>query len=175
MKQLLIFTFILLLGSCNIPTEDENFTTEGLRPVYRTFLELGDVGSDEAREFGKLGKIVAFNEFIFIGERFEGIHVVDNSDPTNPQNVHFWKIPGNIDFTLKGNFLYAENSHDLLVLDISNPAAIQLVSKIEDIYQEPNGELFPSNYFGFFECVDINKGIVVDWEEAILVNPECRI
>jgi hypothetical protein len=45
---------------------------------------------------------------------------MDNSDPSNPQNISFIEIPGNLDIAIKDNFLYADSYVDLLTIDISN-------------------------------------------------------
>lgn len=58
---------------------------------------------------------------MYINERFEGIHVIDNRDPSSPQNVAFLDIPGNIDLAVNGDALYADSYVDLVTIDISNP------------------------------------------------------
>ena len=34
--------------------------------------------------------------------------------------------------------------------------------------------LYPEGQFGYFECVDTSRGVVVDWAFEELVNPKCR-
>ena len=100
----------------------------------------------------------------------------DNTDLSNPIKTYFWNIPGNTEFSIVGNELFADNSRHLIVLDISDKSDIQYVSHVEDVYTEDRqNENFPDNYFGWFECVDFEKGIVIDWEEAFLEDANCRI
>ena len=85
----------------------------------------------------------------------------------------FWQIPGNIDFTIAGDVLYADNTRDLYVIDIADIDSIQVLNHIENIYQTPSSEqYFPRDYFGAFECVDIAEGIVIDWELTNLFKPK---
>lgn len=168
-----IYLIPFLLFSCFNDVDDP--VTEpvmGMAPVYEQ-VDLMDIGNEAARPFDNLGKIVYQNPYIFINETFKGVHVIDNSVPTDPQTIAFWKIPGVIDFTVKEQFLYAENGKDLITLDKADINDLKLLSVVEDI--NSNGNLsFPADYTGWFECADPNLGIVVGWEEKLLTDPKCR-
>ena len=163
----------MLFLNCEKPKEKEDLIVEGLRPIYISLENITLAESQPAKEFGTLGKIVSTGNFILINEQFEGIHLIDNTNPLNPTKLHFWKIPGNVNFILKGNYLYADNTRDLLTIDIEDPAAIKLVSRIENVHSEFELSL-PDRYVGFFECEDASKGVIVDWEATTLTNPKCR-
>jgi len=174
-KAILLCMALMSLLSCRDNLETQDVQVNGMKPVYKILDASIELETKEAKAFGELGKIVSKGNYIYINERFEGIHVIDNSDPRNPITQYFWQIEGNIDFILKDDLLYADNSQDLLTIDISNPASINLLNTVKDIYQDENEGVFPPDYFGPFECVDLNKGIVVDWEMTSLLNPKCRI
>lgn len=74
----------------------------------------------DSRDIQKAHKIYIKDHLIFIVERFEGIHVIDNSDPKNPEKLGFMRIPGNQDVAVRGHYLYADNAVDLLTIDIQN-------------------------------------------------------
>jgi len=176
MKYFLALLMLLSFFSSCIDDDLPPDQVTGLRPIYLSEAELDKVRSQAPIPYGELGKIVAYEDYIYIGERYLGIHVVNNSDPSNPISEYFWAIPGNVDFTLKDGFLYADNGRDLLTIDVSGPADITVVSKVEDIYDgEFKLNLFPADYSGFFECVDSEQGIVVGWESSQLFQPKCRI
>ena len=173
-KYPFLLLLITLLYSC-VPVENEDVgDVLGVRPIYLNKQAFKVIESLPPRPFEDLGQIVTVGNYIYINERYEGIHVIDNSDPSTPVTLHFWQIDGNLDFTISGNRLYADNGYDLYTIDISDPGAIVLVSTVEDIYG-PIGEtaLFPPDYSGFFECVDPSLGLVVEWEDATLNNPRC--
>ena len=64
------------------------------------------------------GKIYFKEGYIFINEELKGIHVIDNRNPENPQNIGFIEIPGNVDIAIKNNTLYADSYIDLGAIDI---------------------------------------------------------
>lgn len=80
------------------------------------------------------GKLYFYNNYLFINEIREGIHIIDNSDPVNPTNIAFIKIPGNVDIAVKENILYADNYIDLLAIDIANPINPVFISRTEDVF-----------------------------------------
>jgi hypothetical protein len=93
-----------------------------------------DVKAESPRELQKPGKLYFYDTYVFINESNEGIHVIDNSNPANPRNVAFIKIPGNIDIAVKDNILYADSYIDLLSIDISSPETPRLMHRTENVF-----------------------------------------
>jgi hypothetical protein len=60
------------------------------------------------------GKIYTYKNYIFVNDKYRGIHVVDNSDPKAPKKISFIKIPGNVDISVKGDHLFADSLNDLM-------------------------------------------------------------
>jgi len=167
---LILFTVIFI--SC----DKEKFTVEGMAPVYISATDFSVVKSMPPQPFDNLGKIVSVGKYIFINEKGKGIHVIDNSNPENPGNIRFFNIPGNLEFTIKDNILYADNSIHLLVIDISNINEIKVLNYIENLYfDDPVRNPRPEgDYKGYFECVDKSKGINIGWEMKMLEDPMCE-
>ncbi|TVT41976.1 hypothetical protein FNT36_08440 [Hymenobacter setariae] len=82
------------------------------------------------------GKIYVRGDYVFVNEKSEGIHIIDNRDPANPRPVSFLRIPGNVDLAVRGNLLYADNGPDLVVLDISNPAQPKPTGRVRNAFRE---------------------------------------
>ncbi|HHH54255.1 MAG TPA: hypothetical protein ENK91_11395 [Bacteroidetes bacterium] len=165
-----LFFLAAIFSSC----DKETVTIEGMAPVYIDPLDFTMIKSIEAQPFEDLGKIVYDGKFIFINEKFKGIHIVDNTDPSNPKNIRFLQIPGNTQFTITNNILYADNSIHLLVIDISNIYDIKVLNYVENVYlTDDSDDYYPPDYNGYFECVDKKKGIVVGWEKKLIVDPLC--
>ena len=80
------------------------------------------------------GKIYSYNNYIFINDEFIGVHIIDNSNPASPNPISFLKIPGNVDISIKDNFLFADSSTDLVVFDITDINAIGIVDRLEDVF-----------------------------------------
>lgn len=170
-KSLLFGVVVFGFFSC----EEEDVIIEGMSPVYVSSTDFTTVYRTDTIAFKNLGNIMLAGNFFFINEKYEGIHVIDNSDPFKPLKKHFWKIPGNLEFTVLGNTLYADNSIHLLVIDISDYNNIKVVNYIKDLYiNSPHREPRPPDYKGQFKCVDKSEGIHVGWEKKMLVNPLCE-
>lgn len=149
---LLLTGMVIFTQSCRDKCE-EVMTYTVYEPVYMTLEDLRQPISNQApRALENPGKIYFYSPYLLINERNEGIHVIDNSDPTNPQNITFIAIPGNVDMAVKSNVLYADNHIDLLSIDISDPTNANLLSRTENVYID--------NY-----QTDPDLGIVVDYNE----------
>ncbi len=164
MKRAFIKSFFLLL----VPVlftgcQDKIFEEYKANvPVYLSYEDLrNSVKQGTTRELKDPGKIYFKDNFLFINENLKGIHVIDNSDPSSPNNITFIEIPGNVDIAIQGTTLYANSWIDLVVLDISDLNNIQEVNRINDVF--PYGLPPIDNEHRIYE-VDEDKGIVVDWE-----------
>ena len=93
-----------------------------------------ELTTDPGKELKTPGKIYFYDNFIFVNELREGVHIIDNQNPENPQNVAFINIPGNVDMAVKDNVLYADSYVDLLSIDISNPLNPSLLERCENIF-----------------------------------------
>jgi len=168
-----IFVVVGLTSCFDLP---EGFNGLGLKPVYASPDDFSTVVTLQPQENIDQGSFFTADGFFYINERFRGIHVYDNSNPNDPMKLYFWNIPGCSEFTIDGELLYADNSRHLLTIDISDKADIKYVSHVEDIYTgDQQNNNFPENYRGIFECVDFEKGIVIDWEQELLENVDCVI
>jgi hypothetical protein len=107
------------------------------RPVLmtRTALE-NSVAALPPQALHNPGKIYLRGAYVFVNEKFAGIHVIDNTNPAQPRPVSFLRIPGNVDLAVRGNVLYADNGPDLVTLDISNPAHPQPTGRVRDAFRE---------------------------------------
>ncbi len=130
-------------------------------PVYISRQDLNNsVKFENARPLKKTGKIFMKGSYVFVGERYEGVHIIDNRNPREPKNVGFIEIAGNVDVSTKGNVLYADNAVDLVAIDISNLPAIKILKRIEGVFSEANQVLPPDG--GNFEY-DASKGYIINW------------
>jgi hypothetical protein len=107
------------------------------------------------------GKIYIQGNYLFVNEKYKGIHVFDNSNPASPVNLAFLDIPGNVDLAVKGNFLYADNYVDLIVLDISNLNAPIEVARIKNIFPYTIPET--SETYPIYN-IDQEQGVIVGWQ-----------
>jgi len=157
----LLVVMMAALTACNDRTK-ELITYEANVPVYMPFNEFRASFEKSAPiEISHPGKMYFKDGYLFINEYGKGIHVIDNSDPSNPEKVAFYEILGNVDMAISGNVLFADSYVDLLsidITDINNPVEID---RLENVFPEivPEGELWYP-----YAMVDKSKGVIVGWE-----------
>jgi hypothetical protein len=92
-------------------------------PVYKTLTQIrASVKAEAPRPLQKTGKVYVYGNYVLLNEPNKGIHVINNSNPSSPQNISFINIPGNNDLAVKDGYLYADCFGDLAVIDIRNAA-----------------------------------------------------
>ena len=145
----------------------------GYVPAYGSLADLTEVKSEPAKPIVNAGKIYLYQNYTFQIENGEGIHIINSTDPSNPQKIGFIKVKGCSEISVKNNILYTDNHRDLVGINISNINAIQVVSRLEKVFPGTNQEYPPAEGV-FFECVDPAKGAVIGWTEKMLTNPKCK-
>lgn len=169
---LLFFLFLipsLFFTSCD-DQRVQTVTWIEYEPVYMShekFIE--SAGFEEARELEKPGKIYLYDNYLFVNEPNQGVHIIDNRDPSSPHFVGFVNIPGNKDMAVRGDKLYADSSTDLLVFDISDLQNPELITRKEDVF-DMSYDRFRGNRF---RQIDESKGVVVNWE-PVEMEEVCR-
>ena len=146
-KYVLFILVMILFGFTN---HRENDGAVYYKPVLmeRSKMETS-IAWQDARNLEHPAKIYYKDNFIYISERYKGVHVIDNSDSTNPQNIGFIRIPGCIDMAIKNDILYADNAVDLVAIDISGSGSVSVTKRIKNVFPEilpPNLDYLPSNY-----------------------------
>lgn len=111
----------------------------------------------EGRALVHPGKIYYKEPYLFINEKYKGIHVIDNTLPASPKKVGFIVAPGCIDMAVKDHFLYLDNSVDLVTIDLETK---QVTHRIESVLPEP---AHPDNMW--YQIHDRPAGmVVVEWQ-----------
>ncbi|MEL0300447.1 MAG: hypothetical protein VW976_00930, partial [Flavobacteriaceae bacterium] len=134
-----VLGFCLLLASCSLFKDEiiddrEMVDVAYFVPQYETTAQLAaKVTVESPKDYAEAGKIVTYQNYIFINKPNEGIHVVDNSNPAAPVNLHFINIPGSLDLTIIDDHLYSDMFSALVVFDISD---VTLPDLIEDFTVE---------------------------------------
>jgi len=109
------------------------------------------------------GKIYTYGNYLFIVEKYKGIHVFDNSNKSAPINLKFINIPGAIDIAIKGSYMYVDNAVDLITLDLSDVNNVQVVSRLRDVFPEllpPDLSYIPAKYNKYNRP---ENTIIVEW------------
>lgn len=134
-----------------------------------TFTELrSSVKAMEPHPLTSPGKIYFKDNFLYINEVGKGIHVIDNSDPSQPVAKSFINIPGNFDLAIRNNILYADSYVDLVAIDLSQVGQEKEVAREENMFQT-----YSNMHFG----ANPTLGVVKDLKEVRNVyndEPDCN-
>ena len=164
LSPIFILSFLLILVSCEKENNEKYADYLVARPLTMTKAEFrNSVDIVAPLPIDESGKIYAYDNYIFVNDKYKGVHVIDNSDPSNPQKVSFIKIAGNVDIAVKDNFLYADSITDLMVFDISDINNIQIVNRLLDVLRD--NVVWPAEA-DFFEYGDYNyeNEMLIGWE-----------
>jgi hypothetical protein len=94
------------------------------------------------RPLRNLGKIYLKGDTLYLGEKYEGIHVIDNSDPKNPRKLGFIVAPGCVDMAIKNGMLYADNAVDLVCFDLTQRKEVNRKRNVFPPLVPPDGGYF---------------------------------
>jgi len=131
-------------------------------PVFmdRADLEKSVKYLDEGRELKNPGKIYYKSPYIYVNERYKGIHVIDNTDPKNPKNVGYITVPGCIDIAAKDDMLYFDNSVDLVAFDLSTRTVTE---RVKNIFPEP---ISPERDYYYGGERPTPNSVIVEWKKT---------
>lgn len=154
---LLNFCLTILFSGCISDHCERTMTYTTLEPVYMSYEEMrAAVKTSAPRDLKVPGKIYFYHQYILISEVNEGIHIIDNQNPSNPQAISFIEVPGNHDLAVKGNILYADSYIDLVAIDITSPTNAFEVDRQEEVFP------YYADYNGFW--ADETQGVIQDWK-----------
>ena len=155
-KIFLLLTIALLAGTAFVPEKMPDYL-----PVFmsRETLEQSVRYIPGTREMLQAGKIYYRNPYIFVNERYKGVHIINNTNPASPVHEGFVLAPGCIDMAVKGNILYLDNSVDLVSFDLTEK---RVTKRIQNVFPEP---LPPDDQFSYYAFSRPKGYILVEWKK----------
>jgi hypothetical protein len=170
-QPLLLLAAVTLLGACT-RQEKSPESAIGYKPVYASDGDNKNIYSTAPAALKNAGKIYAWAHYAFQVDVGEGIHVMDISNPTNPQKVKFIHLKGVSEMSIRNGHLFANNFNDLVVVNISDMNNLVTESRLSNVYKLTDQNYPP--YTGiYFECPDKSKGQIVGWTYTQLSHPKC--
>lgn len=155
---LLMLQSCCYLGNCE-DTSDDFIATSQFKPVFLSRSDLNtSVTLKEPQEIVVSGKIYTKGNLLFVGEKREGFHVFDNTNPANPQKIKFIKAPGSTDLAIRDNTLYINQATDLVAASFNiTDSKLEVTKRVENIFPEL---VSPD---GFYADSMPENAIVVNW------------
>lgn len=134
-------------------------------PVFMTRSAMENaVQLQEPKNLQKPGKIYLYKNFILVNEIYKGIHIIDNSNKSNPENIAFIHVDGCIDIAVKGDVIYADNAVDLIAIKFTgNFADIKVTERVKNTFPEFED---PDRMWSYEQINNFRPkdGILVAWE-----------
>jgi len=175
---------ILLLGSFAIlgSTYDGNYVgdCEGDNISYlcvsAVVLDLDELRLEIQPDYSgnqvleRSGKIYQLDQWLFVVEKYRGIHIFDMSDKLNPIRQVYLPIVGALNLTIKDGILYSSAFIDLVIVDLNgllqNDGSELSVVRQEGIFQYPEGrQFFPDGYrMNYYDEYNSAISIVVGYK-----------
>lgn len=156
------------IESSNCTQFDENGTCVArstlASPVYMSYQDLRSaVKMTDPRELTSVSRIYLYQSMLFINERNEGIHVIDNRFPATPERIGFIEIPGNTEISIREDNLYADSYIDLVTLDLSNIENVTEIARQESIFPYNARQNIPGN-IRLSGIIESERGVVVGYQ-----------
>ncbi|MGB0523307.1 MAG: hypothetical protein ACPGJS_10135 [Flammeovirgaceae bacterium] len=178
--KIYLFLFAtILLSSCVDDSLDIDFPTgevEGYKPVYSEITDPHTIIQEGVQPMRNPGKIVLAGTKLLVNEQYEGIHIIDNADPSAPKQIGFIRIPGNLELSIKGNHIFANNLEDLVSLEVAADGSVTVKDRKSNIFPEytaADNLISTIPHGAYFECFDDSKGYVIRWEKTTINSPKC--
>lgn len=134
-------------------------------PIFmkRAELEKSISYQSTAHDLVQPGKIYYKTPYIYVNEKYKGVHIINNTNPKNPVNEAFIVAPGCIDMAVKGHIIYLDNAVDLVAFDMNTK---QVTARIKNVFPEPAS---PDNYY--YSTWDRPENLIlVGWKKNPLKN-----
>ena len=181
MRLLLLFLGISLCSCWGKPRMGPDYPygyqkVYGWKPVYgsETLYKKMDYSASPLSVVNP-GKIFVQGNRIYQNELNKGIHIIDNSSPANARRVAFISLPGNSEMAVKGNYVYANNFEDIVVIDISQQVPV-VIRRLPDMFSSRNGVsgypwMSPPER-GYYDCPRFNNdSVVISWvRDSVYAN-----
>lgn len=145
-SKLLVLSFlmVILLGGCRTNCT-KTISYRALMPVYMSMTDMRKVNEAQSpKDLSDPGKICVYQDLLLIIEKYEGVHIFDNSDPANPVALKFVAIKGCLDMNVVDDVMFANQGADMVSWDISDPSNPSFVQRLEMIM---NHELLKNDSF----------------------------
>lgn len=106
-------------------------------PIFETLSDVKNSFSvTEDFTISKPGNIYSYGNYLLVGEKMKGIHILDNTNPAAPKPLKFINLHGNENFTVYNDIILADNGPDLLSISFTDLENITVLNRESDLVTE---------------------------------------
>ncbi len=130
----------LTFASCEKDSCTQTWTQLVTVPVTANRQAVQDsIAAMPARELCTGGNLYAFGNYVFVNANREGYHLLDNTNPAEPVNVAFLRVPGATHMAFVDGQMVSDSYADMLVLDFGGPQSLKLLSSTPNLLLQTDG------------------------------------
>ena len=142
-----LYKYLMLLATALLLCSD-HYPESGYIPVLMERAEMERaVKLEPPRSMNDPGKIYYKSPYLFIVEKYKGVHIIENSNPANPEKIGFIHVDGIRDIAMKDNVMYADNAVDLIAIQFNaSYTSVSVSKRLKNYFPEmtaPDGMSFP--------------------------------
>jgi hypothetical protein len=163
MKKIVFLFVVFSFFSCNNDDSQGDYFNVAVPILMNKTDFRNSVEVQSPKPIDETGKIYAYDQYIFVNNKFHGIQVIDNTNPALPQAIAYIKVPGNVDIAIKDDYLYADSSSDLVVFDISDMDNIKVIERLEDVFSVYDYQIPEAADYADFGSFNYSEEIIVGW------------
>jgi hypothetical protein len=115
---------------------------------------------ETGKEIKNPGKIYYKHPYLFINEKYKGVHIFDNTNPENPVKKGFIMAPGCMDMAVKGNIIYLDNAVDMVSFDLDSMKETKRVNSVFPPLEPPGGYIRHDSY-------QSENLVIVEWAKRL--------
>jgi hypothetical protein len=165
-KRILLYLLLLVAFSSCIPEEVNPNSCFNCSRYYPILMSRADADASirigPPQPIRNAGKLYIFRTQIFVIEEGLGVHIYDNFNPAAPRLIAFLSVLNASDIAISEGILYANQSTDLIAVDITNLADIEVTTRLKDIAED-----VPPDNLPLWDKYTVNRPddtIVARWE-----------
>ncbi|HKL02685.1 MAG TPA: hypothetical protein VJ911_03380 [Cryomorphaceae bacterium] len=167
------FLLVVVMNSCH---DKYTESYQANVPVYMDIEDwrAQDISVESPKIITEAGKIYIYQDYLFVVDPGLGVHIVNNANPSSPQNTGFLPVQGCLDVAVRNNSLYVDSYFDLLSFSLSDPSNPTLSCRVTDAFDSNFLPMGPG-YDESLPVVGVNSenGIIVGWtQQEISVDSE---
>lgn len=178
MRVVLFIAILIYFSSCwtkirPVSNHNEYSHVWGNKPIYGAESAAKKINYlDTALPVIMPGNIYVKGDFIYQLEIGKGIHIINNTVPSQAQRIGFISVNGSSQISIKGNYLYTNSYDDLVVIDISINNTVTEVKRVLGAFPEGRSHYFYIEPLesGYYECPRYDS-MVIGWrKDSIWTN-----
>ncbi|WP_346237291.1 hypothetical protein ABDK00_011325 [Niabella insulamsoli] len=145
----------------------------GYKPIYEDTTALYNITyQPQGRAIEKGGKIYIMGDTLYQVEEGLGIHVIDVSEKSQPENIGFISIRGCSEVAVKQSTIFTNNYDKLLALQL-HTQGLKVLSRTPASFAVQGLQTLPPES-GYFECpVKVPGKVITGWKKVELTDPKC--